>query len=70
MTFTRGFWSRSDLTTKDKNKFLNGMKFPITNNHANLVLRASQSIEYRPGPPSINWTSMGYVTEVQDQGLF
>lgn len=67
VSFKRSLWSRSDMTTKDKNKFLNGLKLP-TNTGQNLVLKFSKSIEYRPGPPSINWTSLGYVTEVQDQG--
>lgn len=63
----RSVWSRSDFTTQDKNKFLNGFKLP-KNTGRNLVLKLSKGIEYRPGPPSINWTSLGYVTEVQDQG--
>ena len=69
VSFARSAWSRSDMTTKDKNKFLNGLKFPPVNNR-NLVLKLSKAVEYRPGPPSIDWTSLGYVTEVQDQGLF
>lgn len=79
VSFQRHLWERSDLSIREKRKYLNGFIPPDIQKNvrrkrsiskiSDVLNPGIQELEYPEGPASIDWRDYGMVTPVQDQGF-
>lgn len=65
ISFRRGLWKHSDMSSEDKKKFLLGLSVPPTVRSAPVP---SNLPVYPPGPSSVDWKAKGLVGPVMEQG--
>lgn len=71
VSFRRGIWEHSDMSSEEKQKFLYGFKSPYQSSRPTRELPPYPEYpQYPTGPSSVDWTERGLVGPVRNQGGF
>lgn len=71
VSFRRGIWEHSDMSSEEKQKFLYGFKSPYQSSRPTRELPPYPEYpQYPTGPSSVDWTERGLVGPVRNQGRF